>query len=227
MWNDARGFGFITPDDGGEDVFVHRSALGEGVVLSPGQPVTFEPQWDDAKRKSRAASVTLAEGGPSPGGGGTPAPGGGAGAPARTGPPSWSGGGGISIRPRAHHIVGAYADWQIRREPMAPGQDGSPRHRLVVRSDAPPAPEDKRLRREEFQIVGDADWEKRFYPAGPDREEVVVIRPGGPASTMAHGRGKGHGRNWAVEGRPGAAFDIVVNTVAHTVTCEAAFTESQ
>ncbi len=39
-------FGYITPDDGGDDVFVHRSCL-EGVdFLTVGDDVTFETEWD-------------------------------------------------------------------------------------------------------------------------------------------------------------------------------------
>ena len=44
-WFDERkGFGFITPDDGGEDLFVHHTnILGEGFrSLSDGQPVEYE-----------------------------------------------------------------------------------------------------------------------------------------------------------------------------------------
>ncbi|HKJ21764.1 MAG TPA: cold-shock protein [Gammaproteobacteria bacterium] len=44
-WFDAgKGFGFITPEDGGKDVFVHRSEIqGSGfVTLEDGQRVTFE-----------------------------------------------------------------------------------------------------------------------------------------------------------------------------------------
>lgn len=43
-FSDQKGYGFITPDGGGADVFVHFSALqGEGFkTLAEGQPVEFE-----------------------------------------------------------------------------------------------------------------------------------------------------------------------------------------
>jgi cold shock protein len=48
FFNATKGFGFISPEDGGKDVFVHSSAVEmSGMrVLSEGQRVSFEIQAD-------------------------------------------------------------------------------------------------------------------------------------------------------------------------------------
>ncbi len=40
-YNEQKGFGFIIPDDGGADLFVHRSSLKEG-TLAEGQKVSYD-----------------------------------------------------------------------------------------------------------------------------------------------------------------------------------------
>ena len=59
FFNSAKGFGFIAPDDGGEDVFVHVSAVEAAGLrsLNEGQKVNFDIQPD--KRGSKAANLSV------------------------------------------------------------------------------------------------------------------------------------------------------------------------
>ena len=62
-FNESKGFGFITNNDGAGDVFVHFSAIqGEGFKsLQEGQRVTFDTEVDPKDRsKLRAVNVCFA-----------------------------------------------------------------------------------------------------------------------------------------------------------------------
>ena len=59
MYSEERGFGFIKPDDGGDDVFFHVTALREGDEITVGKAVTFEIGIDAKSGKSKAVSVDL------------------------------------------------------------------------------------------------------------------------------------------------------------------------
>ncbi len=59
-FNSEKGYGFISNDNGGDDVFVHFSAIvGEGFkTLDEGQKVTFDTEPDPKNsRKLRAVNV--------------------------------------------------------------------------------------------------------------------------------------------------------------------------
>jgi CspA family cold shock protein len=58
-FNDSKGFGFITPEDGSKDIFVHHSAIQSGGFksLAEGQNVEFE--IEQAEKGPSAVRVTL------------------------------------------------------------------------------------------------------------------------------------------------------------------------
>lgn len=58
-FNNQKGYGFIEPDDGGADVFVHISAVEKAGMstLREGQKVSFDVQQDPKKGKSSATNL--------------------------------------------------------------------------------------------------------------------------------------------------------------------------
>ena len=57
FFNQDKGFGFITPDDGGQDVFVHVSGVIAGGPLRDGSKVSYDLGQDRKTGKSKAENV--------------------------------------------------------------------------------------------------------------------------------------------------------------------------
>jgi CspA family cold shock protein len=60
-YNDQKGYGFIEPDEGGKDVFLHATALERAGIrgLREGQKVTYEVETDRRTGKSSASNLQV------------------------------------------------------------------------------------------------------------------------------------------------------------------------
>lgn len=60
-FNGQKGFGFIQPNDGGTDVFVHISAVERAGLtgLAEGQKVSYEAKTDKMRGKTSAENLSL------------------------------------------------------------------------------------------------------------------------------------------------------------------------
>jgi CspA family cold shock protein len=62
FYNGQKGFGFIQPDGGGRDVFVHATALERAGIpgLQEGQKVAFDTQTDPRSGKISVGALAIA-----------------------------------------------------------------------------------------------------------------------------------------------------------------------
>jgi CspA family cold shock protein len=60
-FNATKGFGFIVPDEGGKDVFVHISAVERSGLqgLQDDQPIEYELYHDERRNKTSAVDLKL------------------------------------------------------------------------------------------------------------------------------------------------------------------------
>jgi CspA family cold shock protein len=60
-FNEEKGYGFIKPEDGGEDIFVHISALQRSGLdsLKEDQTVSFELFTDERRGKTKAVDIKV------------------------------------------------------------------------------------------------------------------------------------------------------------------------
>ncbi|MFP3920317.1 MAG: cold-shock protein [Dichotomicrobium sp.] len=61
FFNQTKGYGFITPDEGGKDVFVHISAVERSglAALDEGMRVTFETEPDPRGKGPKAVNLAM------------------------------------------------------------------------------------------------------------------------------------------------------------------------
>jgi CspA family cold shock protein len=62
FYNEQRGFGFIQPEDGSKDVFVHATALERAGIrsLAEGQKVSFDTEVDSRSGKTAVGNLKTA-----------------------------------------------------------------------------------------------------------------------------------------------------------------------
>ena len=62
FYNDQKGFGFIEPEDGSKDVFVHATALERAGIggLAEGQKVSFDTEVDSRSGKTAVSNIEAA-----------------------------------------------------------------------------------------------------------------------------------------------------------------------
>ena len=56
FFNESKGFGFITPDDGGKDVFVHANGLN-GLRINEGDKVSYDVE--EGQKGLNAVNVSM------------------------------------------------------------------------------------------------------------------------------------------------------------------------
>lgn len=56
FFNESKGFGFITPDDGGKDMFVHANGLN-GTIIKEGDKVSYDVE--EGRKGLNAVNVVL------------------------------------------------------------------------------------------------------------------------------------------------------------------------
>ena len=61
FYNEQKGFGFIEPEDGGKDVFVHATALERAGIsrLVEGQKVSFDTELDSRSGKTAVGKIEV------------------------------------------------------------------------------------------------------------------------------------------------------------------------
>mmetsp|Transcript_72102 Transcript_72102/g.143024 ORF Transcript_72102/g.143024 Transcript_72102/m.143024 type:complete len:189 (+) Transcript_72102:75-641(+) len=68
FFDSHKGFGFISPEDGSPDLFVHCNDVTDGMTLLDGDEVDFDQDYDDRSGKEKAANVRGGSGNPLDGG---------------------------------------------------------------------------------------------------------------------------------------------------------------
>lgn len=58
-WMEDKGFGFILPEGGGDDIFIHKNQLVDCEVLHEGDAVAFDKEYNERQGKYKASNCTV------------------------------------------------------------------------------------------------------------------------------------------------------------------------